>query len=152
LDNPALSRVIKRCQELPGQELFAYIDEEGQPRDIGSSDVNDYLREISGESITAKDFRTWGGSSKAIQILTETNPLDAGASERARKARELEVIKQTAAHLGNTVAVCRKYYVHPLVFEADRDGSLHRIAKAQNKKRASGLNPEERVLLKLLES
>lgn len=158
-EDPVLSKIVRRCQELPGQELFAYLDDEGEAHDIGSADVNEYLRRATGECITAKDFRTWGGTRKAIEILTQTGPLDDEASERAHKIREVGVIKDTAAHLGNTVAVCRKYYVHPLVFEADREGRLHDLHRAEKKKRSSKSSPkgrsaelsvEERVLMKLL--
>jgi DNA topoisomerase I len=124
-----LSHIIRQCQELPGEELFCYEDERGEVHDIGSSDVNEYLRAITGDALTAKDFRTWGGTVKAMQILAQMGQAD-DLPEAARKKRELEVIKKVAKYLGNTVAVCRKYYVHPAIFEADRDGLLHRKVKA----------------------
>lgn len=127
-----LSRIIQQCQDLPGEELFGYEDDDGNPHDVSSTDVNEYLRSITGEALTAKDFRTWGGTVRALEVLTEMGPPEE-LSETARKKRELEVIKDVAKHLGNTVAVCRKYYVHPVVFEADRDGYLHRKNKALTK-------------------
>lgn len=146
--DPRLGKIIRRCQELPGEELFGYVDEDGQPHDIGSSDVNEYLREISGEAITAKDFRTWGGTTHAIETLAELGPC-LETTKKARKTREVGCYKCAAAHLGNTVAVCRKYYVHPVVFEADVSGELHKLFKKRN--RGSGvLRTSERVLMDLL--
>lgn len=151
--DPRLSRIIAKCQELPGEELFAYEDDDGVAHDIGSSDVNEYLREISGQTITAKDFRTWGGTARAIQILAELGP-DEQTTKKAIKARELAVIRSASEHLRNTVAVCRKYYVHPIVFEADREGMLHKLHAKFKRRRANpfGLSVEELTMMALLES
>ena len=150
--DPRLSRIIRKCQDLPGEELFAYEDDEGVAHDIGSSDVNEYLREISGQTITAKDFRTWGGTSQAVKILAEMGP-DDQTTKKAIKARELAVIRSASEHLRNTVAVCRKYYVHPIVFEADRAGDLHKLYAKFKRRRANpfGLSPEEMTMMALLD-
>jgi len=150
LTDRRLSRIIRNCQELPGEELFCYQDDDGITHDIGSSDVNEYLKRVSGESITAKDFRTWGGTIKALELLAALGPLES-ETQRARKSRELEIIKNVAAYLGNTVSVCRKYYVSPSVFEADRDGSLHKLSGKTKAAKTSVYSPHESLLLKLLE-
>ena len=116
-----LARVIRRSQELPGQHLFQYEDEEGRPRAIGSADVNEYLREIAGEEFTAKDFRTWGGTVVAARRLREEG---AFASAREADANVVAAVKAVAHHLGNTPAVARRCYVHPAVIEAYLDQSL----------------------------
>jgi len=116
-----LARIIQRCQSIPGQDLFGYLDTDGQPRTIGSGDVNAYLREISGHDFTAKDFRTWAATLLAFQHLRELS-----ASEQATvlKRDVVETVKQVAARLGNTPAVCRKCYIHPAVLEAFQDPEL----------------------------
>jgi DNA topoisomerase-1 len=121
LKDKRLARLIKRCQELPGQELFQYLDDEGRSVPLSSSDVNDYLREISGQDFTAKDFRTWAGTVMAAEALYAK-----GASESASQARKaiVETLKSVAKKLGNTPAVSRKAYVHPAILKAYEDGSL----------------------------
>jgi DNA topoisomerase-1 len=126
-----LSRIVKRCQDLPGQELFQYVDRHGQRRAVTSSDVNDYLREITGQEYTAKDFRTWAGTVLAAWALRELDALPvAGAAPGARRTQKqakrnvLRAVEKVAGKLGNTVAVCRKCYVHPVVFDAYLDGTL----------------------------
>lgn len=131
--DPRLSRIIKRCQDLPGHELFCFEDENGEVHDITSTNVNEYLHQITGDNLTAKDFRTWGGTVKAIELLTQQKP-EANLSATGRKKRELETIKEVANYLGNTVSVCRKYYVHPEVFAADGDGYLHKVYGRHAKK------------------
>ena len=119
-----LARVVKNCRDLPGSELFQYIDEAGERRCIDSADVNDYLREISGSEITAKDFRTWAATNLALLAL-------AGEKQEApTKKAQLEAIRQVAKRLGNTPAVCRKCYIHPAVLESYLDGSLRRTLAA----------------------
>jgi DNA topoisomerase-1 len=148
--DPHLSRIIRKCQELPGEELFTYIDENGQAQDIGSSDVNEYLRAITGEPVTAKDFRTWGGTVHVVEVLAQCGPC-ALTTKKAWKAREIDCYKEAAKHLRNTVAVCRKYYVHPCVFEADKCGELHRLfKKAERKKARSPLSLPELVTMEIL--
>lgn len=112
LHDTRVARVVKRCQVLPGQELFHYLDAEGRAHTIGSADVNDYLREVSGSDLTAKDFRTWHGSVHALQLWRELDPNDAALPTLAGTKR---LLTEVAKRLGNTVAVCRKAYVHPHV-------------------------------------
>jgi DNA topoisomerase-1 len=116
-----LANVVRRCQELPGQELFAYVDEDGDPHDITSDDVNAYLRSASGGDFTAKDFRTWAGTVIAYRALRTQRPADGDAAARRTVVGAVAV---TAGLLGNTPAVARRSYVHPAVLEAYLDGSL----------------------------
>ena len=109
VDDPLLARVVRRCQQLPGQELFRYVDEDGEPRSVGSADVNDYLAEAAGERFTAKDFRTWHGSVQALELMR----LAAAAADAAARPSQVQIVAEVAKRLGNTVAVCRKAYIHP---------------------------------------
>lgn len=143
-----LSRIISRCQELPGEELFCYLDGQGEPVDVNSSHVNDYLRQVTGVDFTAKDLRTWGGTCKAIALLIEQGPAEL-RKEAHWKKRHLEIIKKTAEQLKNTVSVCRKYYVHPLIFQADKAGVLALLWK--DCRPSKHLGREEKLLLRLLE-
>jgi len=113
-----LARIIRRCQDLPGNELFQYLDDAGERRAIDSQDVNEYLRSITGQEITAKDFRTWSGTVLAAAALGE-----AGGG-RPTKRKVAQCIEAVAKRLGNTKAVCRKCYVHPKLIDAYLDGSL----------------------------
>lgn len=115
IHSPRLAAIIKKCQDLPGQKLFEYHDDDGIVRSIDSSDVNDYLRDISGEDFTAKDFRTWGGTLLALQALQEC---ECPGSNRDRKGNVVTAIKTVAEQLGNTAAVCRKCYIHPAIIDA----------------------------------
>ena len=119
--DPRIAAILRRCQELPGEELFSYVDEQGTPRRVDSGDVNDYLREIAGEAYTVKDFRTWGGSSLFYQVLS-----DAGPSRSARDATQMitVAVKLVAAQLGNTPAVCRSAYIHPALISGYAGGTL----------------------------
>jgi DNA topoisomerase-1 len=112
---------VQRCQDLPGQELFQYLDDDGTPHDIDSSDVNAYLQEIAGQEFTAKDFRTWAGTVLAARALQEFESFDSQAQAKRNIAAAIESV---AKRLGNTKAVCRKCYVHPAVINAYLDGSL----------------------------
>jgi DNA topoisomerase-1 len=116
-----LSRIVKSCQELPGQELFQYVDGQGRRRAVTSSDVNDYLREVTGQAFTAKDFRTWAGTVLAAWALRE---LQAVRTKAEAKKNVVRAVERVAGRLGNTVAICRKCYVHPVVFDAYLDGTL----------------------------
>ena len=116
-----LATVVKRCQDLPGQELFQYLDEDGEVHDVGSADVNDYLREISGKDFTAKDFRTWAGTVLAFRALRALEP---AATEGATRRNVTSAMRDTADRLGNTPAVARNSYVHPAVIEAYLDGRI----------------------------
>ncbi len=121
-----LARVVKNCRDLPGSELFQYIDDAGERHCIDSEDVNDYLREISGCDITAKDFRTWAATHLAVLALADQ------AEERPTRKAQVEAIRQVARKLGNTPAICRKCYIHPAVLEGYLDGSLRRTLAAVN--------------------
>jgi len=124
-EDEGLAKLLRRCQQLPGQRLFQYLDEAGTPHPIGSGDVNDYLREACGEDFTAKDFRTWGGTLAAIKSFVR-NPPPEGASERTLAALQNAAVAEVAQQLGNTPAVCRASYIHPTVFAGWRDGRLAR--------------------------
>jgi DNA topoisomerase-1 len=148
-----IARIVKACQELPGQELFQYIDDEGELRDVTSADVNAYLREITGRDITAKDFRTWAGTVLAALALREFESFDtqAGAKKNVRAA-----IERVASRLGNTPTICRKCYVHPEVLEAYAEGGLLLDIKdqveAELRENLASLRPEEAAVLGLLEA
>jgi DNA topoisomerase-1 len=123
VDDKRLARLVKQCQELPGQQLFQYVDDDGRRCPVGSGEVNDYLREAMAGEFTAKDFRTWGATMKALMLLSRT-PLPAQPSDRACKARIARVVRRVAKELHNTPAVCRKSYINPAVFEAWRRGEI----------------------------
>ncbi|MGE0700727.1 MAG: DNA topoisomerase IB [Hyphomicrobiaceae bacterium] len=146
-----IANVVRACQELPGQELFQFVDEDGVTHDITSSDVNDYLREISGSNITAKDFRTWHGTVLAARALAESEWHESQAkSKRGIRA----ATEQVAAALGNTPAICRKCYIHPEIITCYIEGAL----KLDGGERPPGaadapaLGAEEAAVLRLLRS
>jgi DNA topoisomerase-1 len=125
IDDKRIVKIVRRCQEIPGQDLFQYINDDGQRCSIDSGQVNDYLREAMGDDFTAKDFRTWGATLHAITLLAATDLPDP-PSEHAYKKRIAEVVKQVAVELRNTPAVCRKSYINPAVFDSWRSGSIHK--------------------------
>jgi DNA topoisomerase-1 len=150
--DPRLAAVVKRCQDLPGQHLFQYVDDDGRRAGIESSDVNDYLREIAGQEFTAKDFRTWGGTVLAAETLYEIGPFSSAAEA---KRNVTAAIKKISQHLRNTPAVCRACYVHPGVLESYAHGTLLQAWKAglaaeARRERSRHLDPEEAVVLSLL--
>jgi DNA topoisomerase I len=116
-----LARIVRECQELPGYELFQYVDESGQRRAVDSADVNAYIREIAGAEFTAKDFRTWAGTVLAARELAAAGPC---RNPTDGKRKMVAAIKSVARHLGNRPATCRKYYIHPAIFDAFSDRSL----------------------------
>ena len=116
-----LARIVKRCRDIPGQDLFQYLDEDGEPHSVDSEDVNEYLRAISGEEITAKDFRTWAATNLAALALTELEAFDTQAKAKKNVVHAVEAV---AKMLGNTPAICRKCYIHPAIFDGYLDGSL----------------------------
>lgn len=128
LQDRRLAAIVKRCRDLPGQELFQYLDEDGERHGIGSEDVNDYLREVSGEEITAKDFRTWAGTNLAALALRELEQFDSDAKAKKNVVRAVEAVSKL---LGNTPAICRKCYIHPAIFEGYLDGSLVEALKVR---------------------
>lgn len=167
LTDRRLAAIVKRSRDLPGYELFQYVDEEGARRSIESADVNDYLREIGGREFTAKDFRTWAGTVLAARAFRE---LAASRTKTQAKRNVVRAVEAVAKRLGNTVAVCRKCYIHPAVIDAYLDGSLlttpagrvpsgHDASRrvggggVQNEMRRSrDLPPEEAAVLALLQA
>src|SRR5207302_6089296 len=121
INDRRLARIVKGCRDLPGYELFQYLDDEGDQHAVGSEEVNAYLREITGEDITAKDFRTWAGTQLAAEALRGFRHLD---SESKRKKAIVRAVEKVARHLGNTPAICRRCYIHPAIFDGYIDGTL----------------------------
>jgi len=146
LQDRRLARIIKRFLEIPGQELFQYLDEKGEPRAVESADVNDYLQEIGGEDFTAKDFRTWSGTILAARFLRESV---AAQDTQAAKKELVRAIARVADELGNTPAVCKKGYIHPAVIAAYLAGALKPISQKEDEDPYK-LSAEERGLLALL--
>jgi DNA topoisomerase-1 len=146
-----LARLVKRCKDIPGYELFQYMDDDGRRHSISSADVNVYLREITGQDFTAKDYRTWGGTVLAILSFQELGFCE---EETQAKKNVTEVIKQVAEKLGNTPTICRKYYLHPAMIAAYLDRSLFEALEHTNGKKSSGskfgLNGEEQVAMRIL--
>jgi DNA topoisomerase-1 len=133
LEDAVLARSVQRCQDLPGQTLFQYVDETGARRTISSTDVNAYLREIAGDEFTAKDFRTWAGTVLAACELCADSE---GTSQAARKRFISGAVGRVAEQLGNTKAVCRRCYIHPAVFEAFEEGeTIARLTRPTNPSR-----------------
>ena len=146
LSDTRLARIVKRCQELPGQELFQYVGGDGRRHSVSSADVNAYLRDIAGEDFSAKDFRTWAGTLLAATALRSCG---APASQRRAKRTIAIAIAEVAGRLGNTPAVCRACYIHPTVLELYADGTL--AAKlARPHQRVKGLSQDESAVLALL--
>jgi DNA topoisomerase-1 len=141
-----IARVLRDCQEIPGQRLFQYLDDDGNPTPIHSHDVNDWLRDAAGAEITAKDFRTWVAT---VATASALGPLDPPESDREVRAVVKEVIGEVAADLGNTPTVCRASYVHPRVLETFATGELHDAWEVTPPRRAR-LTLEERRTRALL--
>lgn len=151
LEDRRAARVVKALQDIPGQELFRYVDADGCRQSIGSADVNAFLRLIAGDDFTAKDFRTWAATVLAAWALSEFKEFD---SESAAQQNIVAAVKRVAARLGNTPAVCRQSYIHPEIVNAYMDGTLienlQRGIRARLQKKLSGLAPEEVAVLLLL--
>lgn len=146
-----LARVVQRCNDLPGEVLFQYVDDEGERHSVESSDVNEYLKRVSGADFTAKDFRTWAGTVLAAQALKALAAFDTKA---AAKKNIVEAVKNVSSRLGNTPSVCRKCYVHPQIFDAYLDGhlvaTLQQRAEAELRDNLPALSSEEAAVLMLL--
>ncbi len=151
VSDPRVARVLRRCEALPGQHLFQYVDDAGESADVDSDDVNDYLHEVTGENFTAKDFRTWSGTVLAAWALDD---LGVARSPAHAKRQVVRAVESVAKELGNTPAVCRSCYVHPDVIEAHLEGNLtlelcatadRRVARGM-----SGLTGEEAAVVALL--
>jgi DNA topoisomerase-1 len=147
-----LAHIVKQCRDLPGQDLFQYIDANGERCDVSSGDVNAYLKEITGQDFTAKDFRTWSGTVLAATALRELQKVE---SKAQAKRNVLKAIEAVAGVLGNTRAVCRKSYIHPAIIDAYMDGAMaHALngrAGAAVKKIAAKLRRDEAAVLVLLQ-
>jgi DNA topoisomerase-1 len=135
-------------QELHGQELFTYLDDEGRRCDVGSGDVNDYLREATGEEFTANDFRTWAGTVRAVGLLRRS--CDEDLTEREATSRVVAAVREVAERLGNTPATCRKFYVHPGVLDGFLDGDLRERSGGPAPPNPRGLDADERFTLEVL--
>lgn len=153
LKDRRVARIVKACQDLPGQELFQYIDGDGTQRDVTSSDVNAYLREITGEDFTAKDFRTWAGTVLAALALREFESFD---SDAAAKRNVRAAIESVAGRLGNTPTICRKCYIHPQVLDCYMEGGLllhvKDVVESELSEDLSSLRSEEAAVLALLQA
>jgi DNA topoisomerase-1 len=152
ISDPRLARIVQRCHDLPGQELFQYLDAAGKRQSVSSDDVNDYLRALSGRDITAKDFRTWGGTMLAAVELRRMGP---AASRREADRNIVAAVDAVAERLGNTRAVCRKYYVHPALLRAYLMGRVAPLAPRARRGRHRGtgaaLRRDEVVVLQFLQ-
>lgn len=146
LQSRLLRNLVKKCKDLPGKELFQYYGDDGSICKVDSGDVNDYLKQITGEDFTAKDFRTWSGSVNAVCYLKETGTFD---NDTVCKKNVLQAIDYVAKKLGNTRTVCKKYYIHPTVISAYENKRLH-IYKTKNSAN-NLLTADERLLVKILE-
>jgi DNA topoisomerase-1 len=145
-----IAKIVQRCQDLPGQELFQFVDDDSKRHDVRSEDVNEYIREITGQDFTAKDFRTWAGTVLAVRALREFAEFDTKAQAKKNIAT---AIQSVAGKLGNTLAVCKKCYIHPNVLDSYLEGTLAETLKQRAKKTKSlrGLPAEEAAVLGLLQ-
>jgi DNA topoisomerase-1 len=139
VDDRRLARIVRHCRDLPGQDLFQYLGETGEQHAVGSADVNEYIRATAGGEFTAKVFRTWAGTVEAAIRLADRDP--------PTKKAAVEVVKEVAAHLGNTPAVCRNSYIHPTILEAYLDGAL---CLKRPPRPPRGLNADESAVLRFL--
>ncbi len=146
LQSRKMANLVKKCKDIPGQELFQYYDDEGKRHAIGSGDVNHYIKEISGEDFTAKDFRAWAGSLNALCAFNDCGEF---TSDTDCKKKIVSVLDSVAEKLGNTRTVCRKYYVHPTVIAAYENGNIAKY-KCDDEPVNGELNAQEKALLQLL--
>ena len=149
LKNSKLAKAVQNCKDIPGKELFQYYDEDGKRHPVDSGMVNDYIKEISGDDFTAKDFRTWSGTVNALIAFKEE-------SDTAYKSKVKEALEMVAANLGNTATVCRKYYVHPLVINLYENKSIKKyldeLDEIEIDDGKAGLTKEEAIVMKILEN
>jgi DNA topoisomerase-1 len=152
VNDSRLARIVQQCQSLPGQDLFQFIDDNGKRQDISSSDVNEYLHEITGRAVSAKDFRTWAGTIRAAIAFRELGPT--GSEQEANK-NVVQVIDQVAENLGNTRDVCRKYYVHPRVIARYLNGEVipetPPLSKKKRRRKSAMLRRDESAVLQFLD-
>jgi DNA topoisomerase-1 len=152
LQSRKLARLVKQCLDIPGKELFQYYNADGVCSTIGSGDVNNYLKEITGEDFTAKDFRTWAGSLSAIYAFKQAGEFETITECKKKVAA---VLDEVALNLGNTRTVCKKYYVHPTVIKSYEDGSIFKYIQNIDEEKdvnAPELNIAEKALLEILEN
>jgi DNA topoisomerase I len=151
INDPRLARIVKACRDLPGYELFQYFDDTGERHTVSSTEVNAYLHEIAGEEITAKDFRTWAGTTLAALALREFERVD---SDVLRKRAIVRAVERVAKHLGNTPAVCRRCYIHPEIFEGFLDGTLLAVLAEKTRiylaEEIQGMSAEEAAVVAFL--
>lgn len=148
LQSMKLANLVKKCRDIPGQDLFQYLDDDGTRHTVGSADVNTYLKDITQEDFTAKDFRVWAGSVNALSAFQEVGEF---SNQSDCKKKIVEVLDIVASKLGNTRTVCKKYYVHPSVIASYENGSIHSYKVLPNVPN-NKLNPEEEALVRLLET
>jgi DNA topoisomerase-1 len=151
IDDRRMIAIVRRCRELPGQTLFQYLDDDGDVCEIESADVNDYLRQITGQPVTAKDFRTWAGTKLAVEALCDRDPPESAAEADRQIVKAVDAV---AGALGNTRAVCRASYIHPAVFEAWRTGALQELSRRSRRwtpRGPHGLDTMELLTQRLIE-
>lgn len=148
IHNRRLASTIKNCKEIPGKQLFQYYDEEGEKHSIHSEEVNAYIKEISGESFTSKDFRTWAGTVECVRTIHRRTRKD---KKKVENNEIKKILDEVASRMGNTRAVCKKYYVHPIILETLKDGRFEKYF-SQIKKASKWLDIDERIVLKILKS
>lgn len=144
LQSRKLANLVKKCKDIPGQDLFQYYDGQGRHKSIGSADINNYLKTITYQDFTAKDFRIWAGSVNALRAFRQS---ESPKTERESKHRIIEVLDEVASKLGNTRTICKKYYVHPNVIAAYLNGSIWKYTSTRP---SSGFSSEESALIRLL--
>lgn len=153
LKNKKLAGIIKKCRDIPGKELFQFYDKEGNHHSIDSGLVNNYIREISNADFTAKDFRTWSGTVQAFLALKSIGSCDTQTETKKRIVEALDIVSE---QLGNTRTVCKKYYVHPLIlslYESKKlENYITQLDEIENSNNKSGIAPEEKIVLRILES
>jgi DNA topoisomerase-1 len=147
LKSQKLANLVKKCRDIPGSELFQYYTEDGKHHSIDSSEINSYIKEITQQDFTAKDFRTWAGSIYALGAFKELGDFE---KESEAKKNIVEVIDYVASKLGNTRSVCKKYYIHPSVISSYKNGNIHQYKVRESLKHL--LTKEERLLVKLLDN
>lgn len=148
LNNKKLARIVQQCKDIPGKELFQYYDEDGNHYAVDSGMVNNYIKQISEGNFTAKDFRTWFGSLKALQHLKQAIYHD---TDKGRKEAIIAAIDEVATHLGNTRTVCRKYYIHPAIFNCYETNALADICTKPPAPNKTTLDTDEQALMEILE-
>ncbi len=153
LKNKKIAKAVKNCRDIPGKELFQYYDDDGKRHPIESGMVNEYIKEISGENFSAKDFRTWSGTVNALIAFKE---IEAQESEDNQKTKIKNAIEMVACELGNTSTVCRKYYIHPLVINLYENDTIKKYFRELDEIEVddgkSGLTKEEQIVMKILKN